>query len=297
MILRIALVGMMVLGLLGFGTVAWVSTHPPAPHAAAAVVPPPPPPPPPPAKVKLLVAAHALRAGSLIKPEDLGVQEILQAQEPRGASPETPAARASLFGAMVRRSLAAGEPVIEGDVMRPGDHGFLAAVLGPNMRAMTVGVDLISGSAGLIWPGDHVDVILTQAIDAKLEPGRRVAAETVLADVRVIAIDQHLVRGATADGPDPKAARTVSLEVTPAQAERLAVAGRIGQLSLIVRSAEQAAEKPDQPAPAGAAVNSTGVTWAADVSPALGQGIREPHPDSSTVRVFQGNADGKEFHF
>ncbi len=296
MILRITLVGMMVLGLLGFGTVAWVSTHPPAPHAAAAVVPPPPPPPPP--KVKLLIAAHALRAGSLIKPEDLGVQEMLQAQEPRGASQETPAARAALFGAMVRRSLAPGEPVIEGDVMHPGDHGFLAAVLGPGMRAMTVGVDLISGSAGLIWPGDHVDVILTQAIDAKLEPGRRVAAETVLANVRVIAIDQHLVQGATADGPDPKAARTVSLEVTPAQAERLAVAGRIGQLSLIVRSAEQAAEKSDQPAPAGAVVpNPAGVTWAADVSPALGQGIHDPHPDSSTVRVFQGNSDGKEFHF
>ena len=87
--------------------------------------------------------------------------------------------------------------------MRPGDHGFLAAVLKQGMRAVTVGVDAVSGTAGLIWPGDRVDVILTQSMDdPKLPPGRRVAAETVLQDARVIAIDQVLVQGGVPDAPD-----------------------------------------------------------------------------------------------
>ena len=97
---------------------------------------------------------------------------------------------------MVRRSLAANEPIIAGDVLNPGDRGFLAAVLGTGMRAVTVGVDPVSGTAGLIWPGDHVDVVLTQSIEEKDQPiDRRVSGETVLTDVRVIAVDQQLVQG------------------------------------------------------------------------------------------------------
>ena len=86
--------------------------------------------------------------------------------------------RTGLTGAMVRRSLGAGEFLLATDVMRPGDHGFLAAVLGPDMRAASVGVDNVSGSAGLIWPGDRVDLILTQSLDdPALPPARKVAAE------------------------------------------------------------------------------------------------------------------------
>ena len=63
---------------------------------------------------------------------------------------------------MVRRSLSEGDVVRDGDVMRPGDHGFLAAVLEPGMRAVTIAVDNTTGLAGLIWPGDQVDLILTR---------------------------------------------------------------------------------------------------------------------------------------
>ena len=68
---------------------------------------------------------------------------------------------------MVRRSMVADEPVLPADVMRPGDHGFLAAVLEPGRLAVTVGVDAITGTAGLIWPGDHVDLILTQSMSRR----------------------------------------------------------------------------------------------------------------------------------
>jgi pilus assembly protein CpaB len=97
---------------------------------------------------------------------------------------------------MIRRSVSEGQPILPSDVVRPGDHGFLAAVPGPNMRAITVAVDAVSGTAGLIWPGDRIDLILTQMLDdPALAAGRRVAAETVLSDVRVIAVDQQIVQG------------------------------------------------------------------------------------------------------
>jgi len=84
---------------------------------------------------------------------------------------------------MVRQSLPAGTPILPGAVIRPGDHGFLAAVLRPGMRAVSVGVDAVTGTAGLIWPGDRVDLLLTQSLSgANLPPGRQVAAETVLSD-------------------------------------------------------------------------------------------------------------------
>ena len=63
---------------------------------------------------------------------------------------------------MVRQTLLQHQVILPADIMRPGDHGFLAAVLTPGRRATSIGVDAVSGTAGLIWPGDHVDVILTQ---------------------------------------------------------------------------------------------------------------------------------------
>lgn len=288
MLLRFAVFGLMALGLGGFGTVAWLATRPPPPPPSlVADVPLPPPP----VRHMVLAAQGQLRAGTLLKPEEMMVIDM--PNPPAGAQEDAPTVRAGLTGAMLRRSLSSGEAILNADVMRPGDHGFLAAVLGPNMRAATVGVDAISGIAGLIWPGDHVDLILTQSLDAPdLPPSRRVAAETVLADVRVIAIDQLLARGVAPPNEGVGAGRSVTLEVTTSQAERIAVANRLGKLSLAVRSADisetvQAAQS--------AAVQTT---WGGDVSPALGRPTPPVAKDGgSMVRLFQGAADGKEFRF
>jgi pilus assembly protein CpaB len=278
MILRFAFFALTAMGLLGFGTVAWLATRPPPPDAATVAAA---------AKVTVLVAAHPVRAGNLLKPEDLTAKEITAREAGDDSSLDTQDARQALAGAMVRRSLAVGDVVRMKDAMRPGDHGFLAAVLGPGMRAVSVGVDAVTGTAGLIWPGDRVDLILTQAIgDPAIPLGRRIASETVVSDVRVIAIDQQLVQGVAPDGTEGKA-RTVTMEVTPAQAERVSVATRIGRLSLSVRSADRA------PAAAPAAPPTT--TWASDVSPALGTNVAQG--TRSTLHVFQGSADAKEFRF
>ena len=287
MILRITFFALMAIGLIGFAAGAWIVTRPPrhTMQVAEQVAP---------TKTTVLVAARAMHAGSLLKPEDITAKEIANRDLPPGTSADTPEARRALSGAMVRRSLGNGDMILAGDVLHPGDHGFLAAVLGPGMRAVTVGVDAVTGSAGLIWPGDRVDLILTQTIgDANIPAGRRVAAETVLSDARVIAIDQQLVGADANTAAANNQARTVTLEVTPDQAERVTVAVRLGKLSLSVRSAEQSGSVQVVATGSRGAGNTT---WASDVSPALG-GAEAPPPPPSTMRVFQGAAEPKEFKF
>lgn len=279
MVLRIAFFMLMAVGLLGFGTVAWISTRPPATATAGETRP---------ATKLVLTAAHPIHVGVLLKPEDLASKQLPVADPAvEDSNTDTADVRRSLVGAMVRRSLAEGDVVRSGDVMRPGDHGFLAAVLEPGMRAVTIAVDNTTGSAGLIWPGDRVDLILTQTItEASLPIGRRVAAETVLSNARVIAIDQQIMQGALAV-PDSQA-KTVTLEVTEAQAERISVATRLGRLSLSVRSADTSRNSA-QP------TSGTSTTWAGDVSPALDASA--PPAGDNVIRVYQGGGDVKEFKF
>jgi pilus assembly protein CpaB len=283
MILRLAFFMLMAVGLLGFGTVAWISTRPPAQAAVAAGEPPPPP-----TTRSVLTAARPVHAGALLKPEDLASKDV-PVTDPSAddSNPDTADARRGLVGAMVRRTLSAGDVVRNGDVMRPGDHGFLAAVLEPGMRAVTIAVDNTTGLAGLVWPGDQVDLILTQTIgEANLPIGHRVAAETVLSNTRVIAIDQQLMQGALS-APDGQA-KTVTLEVTEAQAERVSVAERLGRLSLSVRAAD-GAQRSAQP------TSGSNTTWAVDVSPALGTGSAPAV--ENIIRVYQGGGDVKEFRY
>jgi pilus assembly protein CpaB len=286
MVLRAVLISFLVLGFAGLGGVAWVSLRPPPPARVEA--------PPPPARAAFVLAARPLRAGSLIKPDDLRTQDFVIAEAPEGARRDTPDARAELVGAMVRRPLPAGDPVRAEDVLRPGDRGFLAAVLAPNMRAVSVGVDAVSGAAGLIWPGDRVDVLLTQQINDDNRPiAVRVSGETVLADVRVIAIDQTLMQGALGEGPElGRQVRTVTLEVSSRQAERIAVAMRLGRLALLVRAAEETLFEP-----AGTA-ELPPVTWGGDVSQALRGGSQaEPASAPQTLQIFQGASRREEFRF
>ena len=277
--LRTLLFLLMAAGLMGFSAVAWVGLHPSAPVAA------------PIPKVNVLAAASVLRAGTLLKPDDLEVHEVNEGEVPTGARKDTPQARSELFGAMVRQTILAHQIVMPADVMRPGDHGFLAAVLTPGKRATSVGVDAVSGTAGLIWPGDHVDLILTEQIDdASVPIAKRFAGETVLKDVRVIAIDQQLVQGGSTGGVGQEGAgsRTVTLEVTPEDAERVAVATRLGKLALAVRPVDGTTR---------AETSDHDVTWSGDVSNALSQ-IRKTGDTAvaPSLTVHSGTSE-KEYHF
>jgi pilus assembly protein CpaB len=282
MALRVAFFALMALGLLGLGFVAYAATRPVAAVNNA---------PPPPAMTRVLIVAKEITAGNLLKPGDLGSKEVPLAAVPGSATMDTEDERRGLVGAMVRRSLGAGELIRAADALRPGDHGFLAAVLKGDMRAVTVGVDAMTSTAGLIWPGDRVDLILTQTInDQSLPAGHRIVAETVVSDIRVIAIDQRMVEGAANGGPSPDA-RTVTLEVDKNDAQAVQVAIRLGRLSLSVRPADSA---PDN----HLSQTKPTATFASDVSPALSADLGPPPPGATrSIKVWSSTGDGKDFKF
>jgi pilus assembly protein CpaB len=237
---------------------------------------------------QILVAAQGLSAGSLLQPAQVASAAIPITGAPAGVQLDTPQNRASLTGSMVRIALAQGAPILNDQVIHPGDHGFLAAVLAPGMRAVTVAVDNVTGANGLIWPGDNVDVLLTQTINGAPD-AKSIAAEVVLSDVRVIASGAQVIRDASAAAANAPQAQTVTLEVTPEEASRCLVATNLGKLSLIVHSAETV------PGTAAQLQSSPQPIWAGDVSPAL----TDTHPQVptvSTVNVISSGATG-EFKF
>jgi len=315
--LRVVLVGVMLAFTATFGAVAWLSLREPPAVATAEA------PPAPAARTQVSVVgwARQVQAGTLIKPEDVTAVDMPAEGLPPGTRPDSLQARSDLVGAMVRRNVLSQQPLLASDVLRPTDGGFLAAVLAPDHRAVSVAVDAVSGTAGLIWPGDRVDLILTQEAGEQNTPvGRRTFGETVLKDVRVIAVDQQLAHGVTPDSASASSQnnRTVTLEVLPAAAERVAVAVRLGRVTLTVRAANvlPAADSVNKDATlVSASASSTrpvlqvpsvtqtiaqgakapATTWGSDVSPALAP--RLGGTASTTVRVFQGAASDKEFKF
>jgi pilus assembly protein CpaB len=213
-----------------------------------------------------------------MKDEDFTKKAVPSADVPNGALTDTQEIRAGLHGALLRHYLDSGNIMMAGDVLRPRDRGFLAAVLTPSARAISVGVDAITGAGGLIWPGDRVDVILTQELDQKDAPlAKRFVSETVLTDVRVVAVDQSIAQGAVAAGDNAtgKLARTVTLEVTPQQAERAALAERLGKITLAIRAMDGVPE----------ATGRRSSVYGGDVSPALADGTT---PGAPRMHVIEG---------
>ena len=207
--LRIFLSGLLLLTALGLGLIGYQVTRPPKTVMVTAVADAPPPP----LTIDVLVAARSLPAGTLMKEEDFTKRAVPSGDVPKGALTDTPETRGDLRGALLRHYLDANNVLMSGDVLHPRDRGFLAAVLTPGTRAISVGVDAITGDGGLIWPGDRVDLILTQQMDDKDTPlAKRFVSETVLSDVRVVAVDQSIAQGAVAAGDNTtgRLARTVT---------------------------------------------------------------------------------------
>ncbi|WP_439814073.1 Flp pilus assembly protein CpaB [Zavarzinia sp. CC-PAN008] len=198
---------------------------------------------------EVLVAATPIQIGVFLK-EDSLVWQPWPGEEPpafyfvRGGDTDKPA----LVGGIARRAFNAGEPITRGDIIRPTDSGFLAAVMKPGQRAVSIDVSASSIVAGLVAPGDLVDVILINRIQIQnVSDGQRgevTAGETVLRGVRILAMDQRLSSRmpVAEDGGQQQAQggagvpRTVTLEVSPKDAERLSVASRLGELTLSLRA-------------------------------------------------------------
>lgn len=200
-----------------------------APQAEAAVVEPQGP--------KVLVAKRSLPVGTIITADAVGYQLWPQelVQDAYFIDGETN--MESLLGTVVRNTVTAGEPVTQGALVAPGDRGFLAAALGPGMRAVSVPVSARTGVSGFVFPGDRVDLVLTQSVAGEGDGGVLNTSETVLFNLRVLATDQDTESVTNEDGKTVvRQFRAVTLEVTPRIAEKIAVAQTIGTLSLSLRS-------------------------------------------------------------
>lgn len=184
---------------------------------------------------KVLVAQRGLAVGTIITADAISYQmwpeELVQdAYFIDGESDVS-----QLLGTVVRYQITAGEPVTQGSLVKPGDRGFLAAALGPGMRAVTVPVSAKTGVGGFVFPGDRVDLVLTQTVKGgEGEPLQ--ASETILRNLRVLATDQSTTQETVEGKTVVRAFRTVTLEVTPRIAEKVAVSQTIGTLSLSLRS-------------------------------------------------------------
>lgn len=184
---------------------------------------------------KVLVAQRALPTGTIITADSINFQDWPEEMVKDAYYIDGEADMTKLLGTVVRFPITAGQPVTQGALVSPGDRGFLAAALGPGMRAVTIPVSAKTGVAGFVFPGDRVDLVLTQSVKGGDGPALK-AAETILRNLRVLATDQS-TQTTTVDGKTVvRAFRTVTIEVTPRIAEKVAVAQTIGAISLSLRS-------------------------------------------------------------
>lgn len=185
---------------------------------------------------KVLVAQRALPAGTIITADSINFQLWPKEMVQDAYYLEGEADMSKLLGTVVRFPITAGQPVTQGALVKPGDRGFLAAALGPGMRAVTISVSAKTGVAGFVFPGDHIDLMLTQSVRGASEDQSLKATETILRNLRVLATDQS-TESEVVDGKTVvHEFRTVTLEVTPRIAEKIAVSETLGTLSIALRS-------------------------------------------------------------
>ncbi|VAV87095.1 Flp pilus assembly protein RcpC/CpaB [hydrothermal vent metagenome] len=225
-------------------------------------------------KMKVLVASGNMPVGHFIKADDLTWQSwpdetVHESYIQQGGDVKLE----DFVGAVATTNMASGEPVLNNRLIKPGNRGFMAAVLPPGMRAISVRITATSGNAGFVFPGDKVDILLTHevAINSANRDKARVS-ETVLKNVRVLAINQRT------DNPThtPSIGKTATLEVSAKDAEKISLIKSMGELTLVLRSIGNGSSL--------VAENST-ITWDSEVSNQLSGSTNNA---KLSVDVFRG---------
>ena len=193
---------------------------------------------------EVLVATRALPVGTILDATALKFQPWPQQLVDGAYYLKAGTDLGKLLGTVVRNAVTAGQPVTKGMLVSPGDRGFLAAALGPGMRAVTVSVSNQAAVAGFVFPGDRIDLVLTQTVAGGGDGQPLKVSETIMRNVRVLATDQRTDNTVGEDGKSRLSTfSTVTLEATPKMAEQLAVARTLGELSLSLRAlADNSAE-------------------------------------------------------
>ena len=235
----------------------------------------------------VLAAARALPVGTLLGEEDISELGIeLDLVRKWHIAADDPKRSGALYGYVVRQEIAEGAPVTWQSLVGPGQRGFLAAVLRPGMRAITVTLGQGTSHSGLVDPGDRVDVVLA-AVGSRGGGLRDLLARTILEDVRVLAVDRRVVRtdGSGAIERTEEKIVTATLEVLPSQTSLLALGELGGELALAVRPL----------AAAGAPAEPVEVVRMQSLLPLPQAAPTMPEPElHKAVRVIRGTAIADE---
>jgi pilus assembly protein CpaB len=221
--------------------------------------------------VQVLVARTAIHTGQLVKPDDLRWQPWPQGNLPPSYIVEGKRPIGDFVGAVARSQFHVGEPIVESDIVMPGSRGFLAAVLKPGLRAVSIPATATSTVSGFIYAGDRVDVLLTHALTGP--NGQHSATETILRNARVIAMDQKLD---FTPGDKPDVAKTATLELTAKQTEIVTLAVKMGELSLVLRSLQDPADEERDVAGGDDATAELGDSYTHDSQ--VSRLIKDPNP-------------------
>ncbi|MGH6907409.1 MAG: Flp pilus assembly protein CpaB [Aestuariivirga sp.] len=156
---------------------------------------------------------------------------------------EQPDAREKLQSARARLPIFDGEPIVEKKLIMPDQSGFMSAILPKGMRAISVAISERSAAGGFILPNDRVDVILTRKIDNPKTNDKVVKSETVLTNVRVLAINQTYRQETGEDKVTVAEGKTATLELSAVQSEVISMVESVGELSLALRSIAENGDK------------------------------------------------------
>jgi len=232
---------------------------------------------------RVLVAQRALPPGTIITADAVNFQEWPSNMVRDAYFVDGKIDMNKLIGTVVRYPVTAGQPVTQGALVAPGDRGFLAAALGAGMRAVTIMVSEKTGVAGFVFPGDRVDVMLTQTLHGNGGDSQALnVTETVLRNLRVLATDQS-TSNESADGKTVvHTFHTVTLEVTPKIAEKIEVAQAVGTLSLTLRSLADSQTDLDRAIASGSVKLPDGASKA-DEDRALAAADRRPIDTGGTM--------------
>ena len=192
---------------------------------------------------RVLVASKDVLAGVALQPGDLEWRQWTPTALSPNFSEESEDAKAveTYTGAVARQALLAGEPVIAERVVKPGEQGFMAALVKPGLRAVAIAISADNAVAGFIMPNDRVDIILTRKVQIAGAGGassEEARSDIILQNVRVLAIEETFRRPTGEEADDPIRGDTATLELSARDAETLALADELGDVSLALRGVE-----------------------------------------------------------
>lgn len=269
--------------------------------------------------VMVLSASRVLQPGDFIGPAEMAWRKLATQAAADQITATSDAERLErereLLGAALRIPLDTDTPITRNVLVHPGKPGFIAAVLAPGMRAISIPTSAVSSNAGLVSAGDYVDVILSiergpdPDDDSKRSPFSVLAAQTILRNVRVLALNNKTdsIAPAPVEATDDAAKakeqspvpvrefyETITLEVPPAAAEKLAVAKEVGILQVALRGSRERLDDDHDHVVASAGAGVTRLNDATSIF--VGRSVAGPQPAARPIVVhsFRGNTRSED---